>query len=539
VPASVLHDPYYRWPDGGFLPLETPTWGTPGWDNGLGVEGRVAGALIDTEDFTVGELWDNYAEGGPPRPQWTTFLNSPTPSPSYYVYFQIDRRNQGFDVGDRVTAAVFQNTINMAFYEPLDDQAELLRPTPVPHNYKFTPTTPTWSAVAVRTPTSTNYDLDVYDNHNAFGLLGDSHYGAGVPDYVVIDSHRRPFDEVYPKVSAVSGSGTYLVEYAQSGSPIADGVRTVTLGANDVVSVADTALSQYVPTYFRAVPAAGQNIELLLHGQLAATTSPVQGRAWAVETGSATGLGGAEAVSHTSSIGETAGLVLLNKEGSGAVTIYRDTTAPTGSVTINGGAASTTSQTVTLTLSATDAQTGVDGMQISVDGVIDTEPVQPFATTKTVALPAGTGTKTVLVRYRNRAGMATYDLSDTITLGKAADLRVSSLTNPPATRADGGSFAVTDTTANKGTAAAPASTTRYLLSLNTTKGTGDVLLSGARAVPKLAVGATSKGTVTVTIPVGTKAGTYYLLGCADDRKVVTESNELDNCRASTTTIKVT
>ena len=43
----------------------------------------------------------------------------------------------------------------------------------------------------------------------------------------------------------------------------------------------------------------------------------------------------------------------------------------------------------------------------------------------------------------------------------------------------------------------------------------------------------------MTIPAGTPAGTYRLLACADDRQVVAESNETNNCRASTTTVKVT
>ena len=310
------------------------------------------------------------------------------------------------------------------------------------------------------------------------------------------------------------------------------------MGLDDVIYVRDTLMEANVPTYFRAVPAPGQNVELLLHGQIAATTSPVQGRQWAVETGSAAGLGGAESVVHTSSAIEFAGLALLNKEGAGTVTIYRDTTAPSGSVVINGGAASTTSRTVTLTSASADAETGIEGVQVSVDGVIDTEPVQPFAATRTVTLPAGSGTKTVLVRYHNRAGMIT-DASDTITLVNAADLRVSSLSNPPSTKADGATFSVTDTSANGGNATSPASTTRYLLSKDATKGAGDVLLRGTRAVPQLGAGATSRGTVTVTIPAGTPAGTYRLLACADDRRVVAESNETNNCRASTTTVKVT
>ena len=406
--------------------------------------------MIDLEDIQNESVWDRWAEGGPPRPQWTTFLNGGV-TPTYYVHFEYDRRLQGFGVDDRARASVYQNTINMGFYDPLADGAEQLRPTPVPHAFHVDTTASRWSAVAVRAPFASNYDLAVYDSRNEVGFLGDSSAPSGVPDYVMVDSRRRPLGDYYPRVSATAGTGSYQIEYAQSGTSLFDGTQTVTMGLDDVIYVRDTLMEANVPTYFRAVPAPGQNVELLLHGQIAATTSPVQGRQWAVETGSAAGLGGAESVVHTSSAIEFAGLALLNKEGAGTVTIYRDTTAPSGSVVINGGAASTTSRTVTLTSASADAETGIDGVQVSVDGVIDTEPVQPFAATRTVTLPAGSGTKTVLVRYHNRAGMIT-DASDTITLANAADLRVSSLSNPPSTKADGATFGVTDTSANGGNA---------------------------------------------------------------------------------------
>jgi subtilase family serine protease len=121
----------------------------------------------------------------------------------------------------------------------------------------------------------------------------------------------------------------------------------------------------------------------------------------------------------------------------------------------------------------------------------------------------------------------------------APDLVETSITDPPATRAVGGSFTVTDTAQNQGNAAAGASTTRYYLSLNTKKSSGDILLTGTRAVPGLAVGASSSGSVAVTIPGGTPAAQYFVLACADDAKVVTESNEKNNCRASAATVTVT
>ena len=112
------------------------------------------------------------------------------------------------------------------------------------------------------------------------------------------------------------------------------------------------------------------------------------------------------------------------------------------------------------------------------------------------------------------------------------DLTETSVTNPPATVLDGSSFSVTDTVQNIGSAAAAASTTRYYLSTTTSK-SGARLLTGSRAVPSLASSATSSGTVTVTVSAGTAGGTYFLLACADDTLVVPETNESNNCKAST------
>jgi subtilase family serine protease len=119
------------------------------------------------------------------------------------------------------------------------------------------------------------------------------------------------------------------------------------------------------------------------------------------------------------------------------------------------------------------------------------------------------------------------------------DLIETSVSDPPATAPVGGIIPITDTAQNQGNADAEASTTRYYLSLNRSKGTGDILLTGTRSVPALVPGATSTGTVDPTIPYSTAAGTYYVLACADDKKEVAEGNETNNCKASSTKVKIT
>ena len=121
---------------------------------------------------------------------------------------------------------------------------------------------------------------------------------------------------------------------------------------------------------------------------------------------------------------------------------------------------------------------------------------------------------------------------------RAPDLAAISVSNPPATARAGTSLDVSDITTNRGTGAAAASVTRYYLSADRVLSTDDRLLSGSRSVPGLAPGAASKGGATVTIPAATPLGTYFLLACADDTRLVIEASETNNCVASASTVKV-
>jgi subtilase family serine protease len=119
------------------------------------------------------------------------------------------------------------------------------------------------------------------------------------------------------------------------------------------------------------------------------------------------------------------------------------------------------------------------------------------------------------------------------------DLRATAVSNPPATVVRGSSISVTDTVTNQGLVPAGASTTRYYLSTDQVKAAGDRLLTGTRSVAALAPAGTSTGTVTVTVPPNTVVGLYYLLACADDMNSVIETDETNNCAASTTRVNVT
>ncbi len=91
-----------------------------------------------------------------------------------------------------------------------------------------------------------------------------------------------------------------------------------------------------------------------------------------------------------------------------------DTRAPTGTVTINNGAAYTNSAAVTLTLTCSDAS-GCSEMKISNDG--SSWSTFAYSATKAWTLTQGDGTKTVYAKFKDRAGnwMAT-PVTDTIVL---------------------------------------------------------------------------------------------------------------------------
>lgn len=90
-----------------------------------------------------------------------------------------------------------------------------------------------------------------------------------------------------------------------------------------------------------------------------------------------------------------------------------DTTPPTGTVSINGGAASTDTTAVTLTLSASD-NVGVTDMRIANGADPSGASWQPYATSLPWTLTAGDGTKTVSVQYRDAANNISTAATDTI-----------------------------------------------------------------------------------------------------------------------------
>lgn len=131
----------------------------------------------------------------------------------------------------------------------------------------------------------------------------------------------------------------------------------------------------------------------------------------------------------------------------------------------------------------------------------------------------------------------------------APDLVTTSVSNTRATiTAAIRTFRITDKITNQGSAAAVASKTKYALyNRCESKGSNGSItvtvkeygLTGNRSVPSLKPGASSTGTVTVTVPSIVKAKTYQVKVCAGSENVVDELAEGgNNCKPSNTTVTV-
>jgi len=105
-PLAVQDEPVYEWGDGSYCDLEIPTWGTPGWDDGDCVEGRVAGALNDIfDDRTHDDGYDTFWGGF--NDIWDVFYHQ---ADNNFHEFYEAWCERGHDIPG-ATAAIYQNTI--------------------------------------------------------------------------------------------------------------------------------------------------------------------------------------------------------------------------------------------------------------------------------------------------------------------------------------------------------------------------------------------------------------------------------------------
>ncbi len=178
------------------------------------------------------------------------------------------------------------------------------------------------------------------------------------------------------------------------------------------------------------------------------------------------------------------------------------------------------------------AQAYVDG-NFSMDGLGVTINAQGNAVTPFAAPPVDTEDACTAARkVLSDSGVRPLDFLDQqylslISLSTCvADLLVSSL-SAPAKAKQSSTISITDSTRNEGPAPTGPSITSFYFSTNKTYGPEDILLN-SRTVPALDPAETSSASTSVTIPIGTPAGTYFILAVADANNTVTESNESNN-----------
>ena len=243
-----------------------------------------------------------------------------------------------------------------------------------------------------------------------------------------------------------------------------------------------------------------------------------------------------------------------NIKSSGSIRIGPDLAITAVSVPSNAAAGGTVSVSDTTKNQGEGASPASStGFYLSVNSTLDASDV--FLGSRPVAALGAGGTasaSTPLTIPSNTAAGSYYviaeaDWNDTIPetlesnntraggiMRVGPDLVVSTLTGP-ASAVAGTTISASDTTRNQGGATAPASVTSYYLSANSTVDAGDVLVN-TRTVVELGVNASQVGTVSITIPATTSAGTYYIIAKTDGNDAIPESLETNNTRTKTISV---
>ncbi|HKD95415.1 MAG TPA: IPT/TIG domain-containing protein [Gaiellaceae bacterium] len=361
-----------------------------------------------------------------------------------------------------------------------------------------------WNAVGIRTGTdgsTIDDDLRLWGSRYFTNLLASSAFGPPINDYVVENDNfghatTQPYFLDVHNFSTVGGS--YTVEWSQGhitvGTSIVD-----SMASNDVLRVYDVSDVTGTKYYLGVRPSAGDTSGYSLSVHLNGSGS-YQGRPQsAADSGNVgPGLPAFVTVNTGASPSGFDGVVVQNdNSGAGSYTLYRDTVAPSGTIQVDGGAASTNSTTASLTLSATNATSGdpVSDMAFSVDGG-GFGAFQPYSTSATVPIPAVEGSHTVAVEYRNGAGAVSTSASDSVYLVTAAPT-ISSVSP------NGGPTAGGNTVTINGAHLAPGATVKF----GSSAAVPTTFVTGSKVTAVAPAGAAGTVQVAVTTPAGTSAAT--------------------------------
>jgi hypothetical protein len=192
------------------------------------------------------------------------------------------------------------------------------------HNYRF-PAVSYWNAVGIRSPSGSDYDIDVYSG-SPFGdpeeheWLEDSSLGGTAVDVMLVDRNHAPSSNYYAEVTAYAGSGFYPIEWATHTADLYSRGRygPYSMGSSDVVRVWDLHFEAGQHRTVRLEPLSS-DLDLamaLFDSDPSDDASWYQGRSQAVAVADANGSGGGEVLEYTNT-GSTdwLGLIVYSKGG--------------------------------------------------------------------------------------------------------------------------------------------------------------------------------------------------------------------------------
>lgn len=157
-----------------------------------------------------------------------------------------------------------------------------------------------------------------------------------------------------------------------------------------------------------------------------ATATATPGNIYVIATGLTTGTGYHFQIRATDDQGRASAWLSYGGNAETEADFTVEQTSPTGTVSINSAATYTNNANVTLTLAASDTGgSALAQMRFSNDGTTWSA-WEAYATTKTWALSAGEGTKTVYAQYKDWAGNTSGQISDSSFGGTLVGLKNSS-----------------------------------------------------------------------------------------------------------------
>jgi hypothetical protein len=429
-PMAVNNDPYYRWASGSSLNLETPTWGTSGWNNGAYVEGRVAGALWDILD-TANDGDDTYSDGGIVNIWDTLYHHIRDAEFSTYWAGWLARGHNNTSAGPIMD--LYQNTIDYRVGPINDDFADSYLPS---FNINYNETTTGATTQGLDPVTACGSTSTPRQSRSVWFTL------------------HPPTTRSYYIATDTSSFDTVLAIWTGSWGSLSS------VGCNDDAGTLQSALKLPLTlgtTYYVEAMAYGNgtggtlNIHMCYAPDIPSLTGPVDGKitnapptlTWSTpntpdntEVQIATDAGMSNIVVDASTTGTsyipaladdgdyywrargrftTIGLCNNVSDWSVVRHFVLDRVPPTGTIVVNGGSSYTTSPNVTLTLSATDDRSGVSQMSLGNTGG-SWQPFEAYATSKAWTLFGSEGSNTVWVRFMDVAGNISTQSPDSIIL---------------------------------------------------------------------------------------------------------------------------